>query len=99
MKNSLVKYIVDFSQNMLGLIMCVLYALAYLFVKILPIAVLTFWISVGIVALNGESEFMNMPIGRISLIGLATTIVAIILGVAATTLLENITTEDDADTE
>ena len=99
MKNSLVKYIVDFSQNMLGLIMCVLYALAYLFVKILPIAVLTFWISVGIVALNGENEFMNMPIGRISLIGLAATVVAIIIGVAAMTLLENVTAEDNADTE
>lgn len=99
MKNSLVKYIVDFSQNMLGLIMCVLYAIAFLFVKILPITVLTFWLSVGIVALNGESEFMSMPIGRIALIGVVATIAAIILGVAATTLLESITTEDDADTE
>lgn len=106
MKNSLVKYIVDFSQNLLGLIMCVLYAIAFLFVKILPITVLTFWMSIGIVALNGESEFMSMPIGRIALIGVVATIAAIILGVAATTLLdsittelESITTEDDADTE
>lgn len=99
MRNSLVKYIVDFSQNMLGLIMCVLYAIAFLFVKILPITVLTFWLSVGIVALNGESEFMSMPIGRIALIGVVATIAAIILGVATTTLLESITTEDDADTE
>ena len=106
MRNSLVKYIVDFSQNMLGLIMCVLYAIAYLIVKLLPITVLTFWLSVGIVALNGESEFMSMPIGRIALIGVVATIAAIILGVAATTLLESITTEldnitaeDDADTK
>ena len=101
MRNSLVKYIVDFSQNMLGLIMCVLYVLAYLFVKILPIAVLTFWGSVGICALgkaNGDSEFVNMPIGRIALVGVVATIAAIILGVAAMTLLENCT-EDNADTE
>ena len=87
---------------MLDLIMCLLLGLSYLFVKILPIAVLTFWGTVGVMALckaNGESEFVNMPIGRIALIGLAATVVAIILGVAAMTLLENATTEDNADTE
>lgn len=98
MKNNFVNYIVAFSQNMLDLIMCLLLGLSYLFVRIVPIAALTFWISVGIVALNGESEFMNMPIGRLALIGVAATVVAIILGVAAMTLLEN-TTENNADTE
>ena len=96
MKNRFVNYIVAFSQNMWDLIMCLLLGLSYLLVKILPIAGVTFWISVGIVALNGESEFMNLPIGRLALIGVAATVVAIILGVAAMTLLENIT-EDNTD--
>ena len=102
MKNNFVNYIVAFSQNMLDLIMCLLLGLSYMFVKILPIAVLTFWGTTGVMALGkatGDSEFVNMPIGRIALIGLAATVVAIILGVAATTLLENITTEDNTDTE
>lgn len=102
MRTKLVNYIVAFSQNMLDLIMCVLLVLSYVFVKILLIAVLTFWGTVGVMALckaNGESEFVNTPIGRIALIGLAATVVVIILGVAAMTLLENYTSEDDADTE
>lgn len=102
MRNSLVNYIVAFSHNMLSLIMCVLYAIAYLFVRILPVAVLTFWGSLGVFALGkatGDSELVNMPVGRIALIGVVATIAAIILGVAATTLLDSITTEDDADTE
>lgn len=101
MKNNFVNYIVAFSQNMLDLIMCLLLGLSYLFVKILPIAVLTFWGTVGVSALckaNGESEFVNMQVGRIALIGVVATVVAIILGVAAMTLLENCT-EDNADTE
>ncbi len=101
MKNNFVNYIVAFSNNMLDMIMGLLLILSYLLVKILPFAVLTFWISVGIGALckaNGESEFMNMPIGRIALIGLVATIVAIVLGVAAITLLEN-NTENNEDTE
>ena len=100
MKNRFVNYIVAFSQNMIDLIMCLLLGLSYLFVRIVPIAVLTFWGTVGVMALckaSGDSEFINMPIGRISLIGLAATVVAIILGVAAMTLLENCTTEDNTD--
>lgn len=102
MKNNFVNYIVAFSQNMLDLIMCLLLGLSYLFVKILPIAVLTFWGTVDVSALckaNGESEFVNMQVGRIALIGVVATVVAIILGVAAMTLLDNITTEDNADAE
>lgn len=101
MKNKFVNYIVDFSQNMLDLIMGLLLVLAYVLVKILPIAILTFWGTISVMALGkatGESEFINMPVGRIALIGVAATVVAIILGVAATTLLEN-STEDNDDTE
>ena len=101
MKNKFVNYIVDFSQNMLDLIMGLLLILAYVLVKILPIAILTFWGTISVMALGkatGESEFINMPVGRIALIGVAATVVAIILGVAATTLLEN-STEDNDDTE
>lgn len=99
MKNSLVKYIVTFSQNMLDLIMCLLLGLSYLFVRIVPIAVLTFWGTVGVMALckaSDDSEFINMPVGHIALIGVAATVLAIILEVAAITLLDN-TTEDNAD--
>ena len=101
MKNRFVNYIVAFSQNMLDLIMCLLIGLSYLLVKILPITVLTFWGTIGVMALgkaSGDSEFVNMPIGRIALIGVAATIAAIILGVAAVTLMEN-TTANNADTE
>ena len=101
MRTKLVNYIVDFSQNMLDLIMCLLMGLAYVFIRILPFTVLTFWGTVGIIALGkagGDSEFVNMPIGRIALIGVAATIAAIILGVAAMTLLDN-STEESVDAE